>query len=111
MGPLVMVSSGKAPTERTPARSGEAVEADAASARVSAFAIGWIFPTAPHSRSKTGLTTLTPVPVRHDGEPNSAAVVVIMIRRHFGHSPTPTRTTSGGPTNSAHMRVGSVSNR
>src|SRR5215216_5261242 len=34
---------------------------------------------------------------------------VITMRSHPGHSPTPTTTTSGRPTSSAHMRVPSVS--
>ena len=37
--------------------------------------------------------------------------VAITIRSQPGHSPTPTTVTSGRPTSSAHMRVGSVSNR
>ena len=77
----------------------------------------WATPAAPGDRTPAD----RPASPRggHDHAPASRtprssacpAVVSIVIRSHRGHSPTPTTRTSGRPTSSAHMRVGSVSNR
>ena len=65
-------------------------------------------------RPNTGRSTNTTsrVSCRHADRPQHdgrSGLVVIAIRNHPGHSPTPTTVTPDRPTSSAHMRVGSVS--
>jgi hypothetical protein len=60
------------------------------------------------STSSTPWRHTAPPQFGHDGR---SARVETAIRRNSGQSPTPFTFTSGSPTRSSHMRVGSVSNR
>ena len=63
------------------------------------------------SASSTSSTSWAWTPPPQPGHTGRSARVVIAIRTNRGHSPTPMTLTSGRPTSSSHMRVGSVSNR
>ena len=66
-----------------------------------------------HGRSANSTSSMrwrhtTPAQPEHDGRDARAE---IEIRNQCGQSPTPFTSTSGRPTSSSHVRVGSVSNR